>query len=223
MKMTEQEAAALVVAYLEGIGLDVYQEVGIEGVVADIVALRGPEIWIVEVKTGWSLDLLDQLHEHKRRCRGHRLYAAVPMSRNDWTNQRIFQECGFGTIIIRGENMDHYGPTKCETVAPRTTSKPLPHILKMLHEGHKTHAKAGAIGAGGRWTPFRQTCETLASLVRERPGIFLAEAMRAITHHYSSDACARSSMAVWLMKGKIPGIKLVQEGRYLTLHPAEKA
>ena len=164
----------------------------------------------------------DQCREHRRRCHGHRIYGATPMSRNDWTNQQLFRECGIGSIVIRGTDMDHYGGTEVAMLAPRTTSRLLPKITELLRPEHKTHAKAGAIGAGGRWTPFRQTCEALAEVVRKTPGIHLAAAIKELaSHHYSSDACARSSMGIWAQKGKVPGVRVVVDGRFITLHPAE--
>ena len=47
---SEQDLAAIVVGWLTERGWDVYQEVAIMGKVADIVAVRGPCVWIVECK-----------------------------------------------------------------------------------------------------------------------------------------------------------------------------
>lgn len=60
-KYAEKEIAAAIVEHLRGLEMTVYQEVDLGGPVADIVAMRGPEIWIVETKTTWSLSLLAQL------------------------------------------------------------------------------------------------------------------------------------------------------------------
>jgi hypothetical protein len=106
-------------------------------------------------------------------------------------------------------------------MAPRVTSKPLPRILERLDEGHKTHAKAGAPCAKGRWSPFRKTADALAEVVKKTPGICLSEAMKQIDHHYSSDACARSSMATWAKAGKVPGVKAVRQGKILALYPPD--
>jgi hypothetical protein len=219
---TEQQAAALVVEYLTEAGMDVYQEVDLGGCVADIVAVRGREIWIVEVKMSWSLDLLEQLVEHQRWCRGHRLFAAVPAGRMHRQRQRLFLRMGFGSISIRpNEYHERWGGqrTQVEEMAPRTTCKPLPRILAVLDDGHKTHAKAGAPGAAGRWTPFRKTCEALADAVKAKPGMTIKEVIDGLKHHYSSDACARSSLLTWAQAGKVPGVHVVHEGKRLTLWP----
>lgn len=93
-----------------------------------------------------------------------------------------------------------------------------------LQPEHKTHAKAGAIGAGGRWTPFRNTCEQLARIVRSQPGVTLKAAVDELKHHYASDAGARSSLAHWIERGKVPGVRLSRShGTHgsLVLHPTE--
>jgi hypothetical protein len=221
MKISEQAVAAAIVAYLEDLGLDVYQEVEIQGTVADIVAVRAPEIWIVETKTTWSLDLLEQLRVHKHDGHAHRLFAGVPTSRNDWDRQRVFKELGFGSIIYFPTWDGHHSKVETVQMAPRLTSHPLPKVLRVLDAGHKTHAKAGAPCAGGRWTPYRRTCEALERIVNRSPGITLVAAVKEIDHHYSTDGAARSSLAHWVMNGKVPGVSLKIDGRSLTLVPAE--
>lgn len=67
--VTEQQVAEIVVAWLESLGADVYQEVECGTGVADIVARIGAELWIVEVKTSLSLALLCQAMERRRLAR----------------------------------------------------------------------------------------------------------------------------------------------------------
>lgn len=224
-KMTEQEAAAKVVAYLEESGLDVYQEValGDRAQIADIVALRGKEVWIVEVKTSWSLDLLDQCYAHERMGRATRVFAAVPDS-PAWEDRAwLFRRAGFGAIRIQKDDPeDGWNHTKIEVMAPRMTPRDRASVLrtmKLLEDGHKTHAQAGAPGAKGRWSPFRGTCEALLEAVQKAPGIGLSAAVKGIRHHYNTDSCARSSLATWVKEGKVPGLFYVRQGRALALYP----
>ena len=101
----------------------------------------------------------------------------------------------------------------------RITSRLLPNIISILDEGHKTHAKAGAPCAAGRYTPFRRTCDALSEAVIKNPGLTMKEAIQRTQHHYSSDKCAVSSLLHWVQSGKVPGIILVQQGRRLFLYP----
>lgn len=217
---SEADAAALVVAYLEEMGLDVYQEVDLCGCVADIVAVRGKEVWIVEVKTSWSLDLLQQLDYHKGRGHANRIFAAVPVCKGWHDRSRLFQRLGFGTISIMVPT--EYGEgTKIKGMAPRISPKRLQlcGTLKILDPGHKTHAKAGAPSAAGRWTPFRRTCDALVEVVKRKPGISMKEAVDGLAHHYSSDACARASLMKWAEAGSVKGIVLARHGRKVSLYP----
>lgn len=76
--VSEIELAAVVVDWLEARGYDVFQEVELraQGQRADIVARRGSELTIVEVKVSASLALLYQAMERRRLA--HRIYVAIP-------------------------------------------------------------------------------------------------------------------------------------------------
>jgi hypothetical protein len=223
-KTSEADLAAAVVTWLSENGFDVYQEVTVPGGVADIVAVKFREAWIVEVKTSWSLDLLAQCIDRKR-C-ANRVYAAVPSMRGGGfgTRAAMALDLGIGTIKI-GHGYSNRPPylegfdVSFDTLAPRITRVPMAASLK-LEEGHKTHAKAGAPCAAGRWTPFRSTCESLRRVVEEEPGLMLADAMRRTKHHYHNDATARSSMATWAQAGKVEGVRAEMDGKRIRLYPA---
>ena len=57
---TERELAAPVVEWLSAQHFEVYQEVELHSRVADIVAVDGKRVWVIECKRTMSLDLLDQ-------------------------------------------------------------------------------------------------------------------------------------------------------------------
>jgi hypothetical protein len=104
LKTTEQELAAVVVAWLEALDADVYQEVQVGGGVADIVARVGAEIWIVEVKTSLSLALIAQAMDRRRLA--HRVLVAAPATRALRDVLPILVEVGIGLLeITPGETM----------------------------------------------------------------------------------------------------------------------
>jgi len=220
VKPSEQSVAAKVVAYLESCGHDVYQEVTLrtQGAVADIVAIAGPEIWIVEVKVSWSLDLLQQCID--RKTFAHRVFAAVPSCRG-WRERAVVAHAlGFGTIQIV-DLAEHEtwaeGTRLVGPMPPRLTSQRLP-LRDKLCEGHKTHAKAGVQG-GNRYTPWRRTCEALVAVARQSPGLTIREAVVAIKNgHYASPASARSSLLQWATSGKIPGLRVDRDGKVFRLY-----
>lgn len=229
MKRTESEQAiaAAVVAYLEGCGHDVYQEVAVRnttgGGVADIVALvgKGREVWIIEVKTGWCLDLLRQCVDRRRFA--HRVFAACPSSRSQHDTQEICRDLGIGVLTVHVDADESFSrKVRPAVMARRQSSDPrfASALRARCSDGHKTHAKAGAPSAGGRYTPFRDTCDQLAAVVRAVPGILLRDAIDRIRHHYGSVATARSTLPKWIQEGKVPGVQIVREGRRVHLHPA---
>lgn len=216
--ISEAALAARVVSMLEALDCDVYQEVTLpqSGDVADIVALRGPEVWIVETKTSWSLELLEQCVARRRHA--HRVFAAVPSTRAD--HRHVFAELRIGAILVPmgagAAAVDAY----IMEWAPRLATKRAAYraLRERLHEKHKTSAQAGT-NHGDRYTPYRQTCDALLALVQRQPGVQLTEAIRRITHHYASMQSARGSLAKWVEEGKVPGVQSRVEDGKLRLFP----
>jgi hypothetical protein len=202
----EADVAAPVVTYLEGIGCDVYQEVTLprSGDIADIVATRGGELWVVETKTSWSLDLLEQCMSRRRYA--HRVFAACPLKRGFRDRAALALELKIGSIAVRMDRHDsHLNHARGYQQAPLLEGILTSQLRASLSPQHKTRAPAGTNG-GGRYTPFVATCEALRALVQQEPGITLSDAVSKITHHYSSRASAISSLAKWIERGKVPGV-----------------
>jgi len=222
---SEQKVAAIVVEWLEALGADVYQEVEVAGGVADIVARVHAEIWIIEVKTSCSLALLYQAMERRRLA--HRVYMAFPATKRMRGATALCGELGLGLLrVAAGYTFGTHTEdprVSMEAESRRWNRRPV-ELAKDLKPEHKTHAKAGAIGAGGRWTPFRETCEELLRTVKAQPGIALKAAIESTKHHYRSNASAKSSLAHWLERGKVPGIETRRShGTHgtLQLYPSE--
>lgn len=210
-KPTESTIAALVVAWLEAAGHDVYQEVTVIGGVADIVTLAPDgDVWIVETKMGWSLDLLEQCCE-RRHC-ANRVFAAIQSTKTD--HRAIFSELGIGVLSVdaRGPVRGLHGDTGYVRVRSNATHLDGVHVEKTrtaLCAGHKTHAKAGAPSAAGRFTTFRGTTEALTAHVASNPdGVSLKDAVASIKHHYSSPSGARANLAEHIRAGRIPGVTI---------------
>jgi len=218
-QVSEQDVAAIVVDYLEQLGADVYQEVECQGGVADLVARVGAEIWIVEVKTSFSLALLLQAMD-RRRC-AHRVVIAAPYTRNIRDVGVVCEALGIGVWQVRvpDPSSTWEQPEVRQLVTSARHNRRPVELAKRLEPGHKTHAKAGAVGAAGRWTPFRRTCEALAAVVSREPGVLLKQAIDQIEHHYATDANARSSMLKWIEVGRVPGVELRRTNGAALLYP----
>jgi hypothetical protein len=95
-------------------------------------------------------------------------------------------------------------------------------LRESLRPEHKTHAKAGT-QCGGRWTPWRDTCERIARIVRDDPGIAFKDLLdRFGSFHYVSKGSARAALLTWIHAGKVDGVRIEREGRKVRLYPSSK-
>ena len=202
---SEVELARPVVAWLDDLGWEVFQEVSVGGSIADIVARRGPVLWVVEVKRTLGLSLLGQAHAWKRRA--HRVSVAVPVGRN--TTARRFalhaaESEGIG-IIEAALAWSHDGDW-LPKVEERTRPQLRRRVLGFkLIEAQKTWAEAGN-ASGKRWSPFQETCRLVRELVDESPGLTIREVVESVDHHYTSTASARGSLLQWAREGALEGV-----------------
>jgi hypothetical protein len=219
---SEAELATVVIAWLEALGADVYQEVELlhRGMRADIVARVRAELWIIETKTSVSLVLIEQAMERRRFA--HRVYIAAPTYRAR-AGLPICEALGIGLlgVTVAGgiEATSEYDePQVTMRVQGRRWNTQPVALSRRLAPQHKKHARAGA-QTGGHWSPFRRTIERLAQEVAASPGIALNAAVAGIEHHYRSNAGARTSLAAWIREGKVPGVE-IRDG---ALWPTEAA
>lgn len=218
----ESDLAARVVQYLEEEGWEVYQEVEPRrwGSTADIVAVLGHVVWVIECKLSLSMDLLGQAMEW--RGYAHKVSVAVPAPKKNRHNSKrdlfIHNVCktwGVGWLEVQPSDWNH---GVRERMRPGFNRRLVDNRVRdSLTEKHKTYAKAGT-NTRKRWTPFQHTCDQIYSLVRQRPGITLKEIVDAVDHHYASDSGARSSISIWVRKGVIKGVRAERDGRKLRFY-----
>lgn len=216
--MKEVELARHVIAFLQGEGWTVYQEVVCHNRRADIVATKGPLVWIVETKTGLGLAVLEQAHEwrnyahfrsvayeHVRSSRGYRgrNFAGI-----------IAMKLGIGILAVDYDGTLSHGYSQPPEFDRRCSAL---HILRRhLVVPQQTYAEAGN-AHGHFWSPYKQTCDALREYTSAHDGCLFKEAMEAITHHYKKDSTARSSMAKWISLGKVKGLRLERDGKMLRI------
>lgn len=222
-RSSESDIATVVIAWLEALGADVYQEVEIPGGRADIVARVRAELWIVETKTSVSLALIEQAMERRRHA--HRVYIAAPMHRAK-AGLALCTEVGIGMIAvdINGgvqADREYDEPIVQMRAESRRWNRRPVALADKLEPGHKTHARAGT-SSGGHWTPFKRTIERLAAAAAAHPGILFKAAVDGIEHHYRTNAGARTSLAAWIRSGKVPGVRIA-DGKLWPTDPVTPA
>jgi hypothetical protein len=205
----EQVLATAIVSWLTDGGWEVYQEVETANGRCDIVGVRGPIRWAIEVKTSLNLAVMDQAYRNAAWF--HHSSIAVPApSNNQFGSPRNWQlahdigkRLGFGVLRIislsGGEEQ-----RVIQDLQPKLNRKP---GLVHLHEEQKTWCAAGS-NRGGHFTRFQATAQRLAHYVKRQPGIALKEAVKSIDHHYASVPSATAALSKLIREGIIDGVRL---------------
>jgi hypothetical protein len=200
---SEVELAKPVKAWLESLGYEVFQEVEVPAVGrADIIAVQGPKVFVVECKQQLSWELLCQAQRWQKFA--HLVAAAAPRTWSDERNlaKRVFEFLGIGMLSVT-----YSGVSMADGVEPLPNHNPLcEEITSRLRPEHKTYAEAGT-SRGGHFTEFKGTVAALESFVREHPGVALKDAATHVPNHYASRASFMAAVRHW--SGKvIKGIEI---------------
>jgi len=192
----EQILAARVVSWLHAQHWEVYEEVRVErrqGRIADIVALRGPILWVLECKRSLTMNALAQAHRWAALKRS----VVVPESRTGDSSGRRFalevcRRFDLGLVEVGRTGRVH------ERVPARIVRGHRHASVRLragLHPGQQRCAAAGS-SRGGHWTPYAETMRAVRRIVAARPGCTMREILEALDrHHYGHDATARSCLA----------------------------
>lgn len=213
-KRTEAEVAEPVVQWLEDAGWEVFQEVtaSFQGPVYDIVAKRDTAIWVIEVKTRFSAEVVAQAWNAKGLWHGNRFSVATPPLRYFRSSKVqqflkwVCQDQGIGIIEVQLVDdliEPHFKVT--ELVTARPDQRCSRNFADKLHESQKDYAKAGN-AKGKRWSPFQQSCMNLTILARGMPGMRINDLVKCFRHHYQTDSAATGSLRKWVEMKKIRGI-----------------
>lgn len=222
----EAVLAAPVVDYLNDLHWEVYQEVKVNGCssIADIVAVQGKRIWIIEVKTSFSLALIAQAMAWEGYA--HWVSVAVPKPKRPSyktleCGRKILKHYGIGMLMVDTKGVvDTWGLTGPVKPSLNRHAPRIQTILNGLCDEQKTYAKAGN-NRGEFYSPFKRTCDNIVRIVKSNPGINLKSLIETVDHHYASVASARSSIRYWADTGKIKGIKMERNGRFINFYPDE--
>jgi hypothetical protein len=204
VKMNEVELAGYLVAWLEGRGWTVHQEVEVSrgGARCDIVAVRGRTLWAIECKLGVGLAVLEQAHQWLDDA--HRVSVATRPSRNSFA-ARVLRDYGVGWLKIAGRARVR------PVVAPVVRRTISDRLRGALTDEQRTFAPAG--NATGRfWSPWKATALEVQAWAAANPSGAFADLVGGIRHHYRTAATARSCLRRHIADGLIPGVTLHRSG-----------
>ena len=193
-KNNETEIAAVVVDWLESQDWDVYQEVAFDlvGNTADIVAVKGGKLWVVETKTSLNFQVLAQAERWKCHFRS----VGVPFAKRNDGRQLAYRVCkaylGIGILLV--------DPVSCnltEELEPELQTGSDPNsqwMIKQLIPLHKTFAIAGSRG-GAALTPYKQTMLKVREFIEKNPRCTLNDIIEYVGKaHYSSEKSAKNAI-----------------------------
>jgi hypothetical protein len=219
----EVDLAAGVVEHLRALRWEIYPEVQPRGMkcCADIVAVQGRIVWVIETKLSFGLSVIEQAHDW-RTC-AHFVSVAVPWSRRTRMAEIICRRLGIGVLRVAPPPRPGAEAPIDERCLPAFNRKALAaRITDGLTEKHKGYAAPGN-AQGRRYTPFRRTCEAVAAAVNERPGLLLGELLDTVKTHYLNRASARTCLPRWIREGVVPGVRVERDGASLRLYPSARA
>jgi hypothetical protein len=205
---SEVDLARIVVSWLAEAGWDVYQEVEVGGCIADIVAVDGPRLWVVETKTSLGLRVIGQAD--RWRIWANMVSVAVPPSCSMEIASRVLGLLGIGHIVVGCHAYENLRPELRRRVGSRLRDSLRPEQRKWAEAGN---------AAGKRFTPFQATSKNLKELVERMPGRSIGELLPHLKTHYGSAPTARNCLVKWAEKGVIPGVKIRREGRRVLFYP----
>ena len=192
--MREIDLGEGLVSWLTSQKYDVYQEVQLysNGGICDVIAVRDPIIWAIELKTSLSIKVFEQATRWKTLYRS----VCVPNRRNTINPYVIkIAKTIFNVGIL--EQMPYDSGFKEVVNAPlmREYYRYSKNTLSKLLEEHKTMSKAGSVG-GGYSTPYKRTIRNIKEFIKKEEEVTINDIMKHIehTHHYSNIQSAKQSI-----------------------------
>lgn len=211
MSRSESDFAALVVAWLRSQGWGVYEEVEHRMTRADIVAVKGPLLHVVECKLAFGFPVLQQARRWLGRA--NLVSVATPAtSRQGKLCEDVCAWLGIGWLV------DYYSDV-AERVAPKLWRRTDPGLHKILRPEHQAYARAGS--NGGYFSAWRATTERLKDLVAQEPGLTMREIVDKLPHHYATAKSARSVLLRDIEIGRITGLRIDKTWGTARLFPVD--
>jgi len=233
---SEEQLGEAVVPWLQSLGWDVYQEVQARagGKVADVVALRGPVSWVIELKRSFTWALIEQAYDW--RDQANRVSVCIPWKRRSAYRGRAAWEClqhlGIGVLIAEREQVCNYqvppgDPSRWQRQVRIKERRP-GHLVReprlavawreLLTEQHATYAKAGTAD-GSYWTPFKAMVQAVKQYLERNPGSTIKETVEGIQyHHYASNASCGNQLLRGIDGGWIEGLRADRSTRPMLLY-----
>ena len=193
--------------YLEGLGYEVKGEVRD----CDVTALRDGELIVVELKRGFTLELVYQAMDRQRIADG--VYVAVPLPRRGYLSPRIpemtslCRRLELGLIFVgftsKGIGQVDVAVHPKEASAPRRDRKRRLAVIRE-HEGRTGSANTGGVTRQKILTAYKEQSLRAADILRQR-GPLRAEEVRELGGGEGIAAILGRNVLGWFSREPEPG------------------
>lgn len=191
-KFSEVEIGEIVTGWLSSRGWEVYQEVQLQacGKVADIIAVKNKEVWIVELKTTFTMRLIEQAYDWKTLA--NYISIAVPCSDSrSYFPGVVATEFNISVIEVSENGVYHRGKKIPLLAKPKIIES---QVLNHLSEIHKTYNKAGS--QNGHLTPYSYMMDLIKEYLIENPFSSTKEIVEALgIFHYAHEKSAKGNIS----------------------------
>ncbi|MEI6897987.1 MAG: DUF2161 domain-containing phosphodiesterase [Psychromonas sp.] len=188
IKLQEIDLYQPIKNHLQSFGFEVKGEIKN----CDVVATRGDDIIIVELKLSLNITLLLQAMD--RFSLSDTVYLAIPKQCGIYKKQnkqvkKLIKRLGFGLIIIDFQKTQQYVEVLCDPqqYTPRINKRKQGALLKEFTLRIGDTQKGGATRAKAGLTAYRQRCIRVAQYLIEKPSAKGAEIKKAIGEEQATD------------------------------------
>ena len=218
-KLLESDLYGPVRSYLEGLGYDVKGEVKD----CDIAAVRDGELIVVELKRGFTLELVFQAMDRQRVADG--VYVAVPLPKRGYMDPRVpemrslCRRLELGLIFVgftsRGAGQVDVAVHPKEASAPRRDKKRRLAVLRE-HGDRTGSANTGGVSRKKFLTAYKEQALLAVRILRDRGPLTVADVKKLGGPPNAAAILGRNALG-WF--DRTPG----PDGRRYLYAPNEKA
>lgn len=206
-KHPESDLYAPIRDYLQNLGYDVKGEVKD----CDIAATRDGELIVVEMKRGFTLELLYQAVDRQRVADG--VYAAVPLPKRGYLSPNVRRMCSLcrrlelGLIFVgftsKGVPQIDVAVHPKEASAPRRDKKRRLAVIRE-HEGRTGSVNTGGVNRRKILTAYKEQALLTAKLLRDHGPLRVGEVKR-LGGPSNAGAILGRNVLGWFDRQEAPG------------------
>ena len=191
-RMRETELAAELIPWLRDQHYEIYPEFSHGAGSIDILAIREPISWAIEVKTTFSLNVLEQATKNLT------LYRSVFVPYSNSRGRKIYEiaKLVYKVGVIEYNNRTYNIHERVKPPLMREHYRYYKKMIANLTDLHKVYAIAGSKNTD-RLTPYRMTMMDVKRFIRANPGCTISDIQKHLEkRHYSSNQSFKQSVSI---------------------------